>query len=472
MALWTPAEITTSLWLDAADASTFTLTGASVNQWADKSGNSRHAAPAVAAKPTLTANALNSLSGVSFASTGNALITPSFDNPSGSDGLSLFAVLKRTGIPVGSSNIFTKGLVNAQWSLYWTGSDFSSFSNISATGNTASFSGVSSNVNVVFSGVMSDAAIHQYFNGLLMSGSAGAATRSFGAASALTIGSSPTSTYSTNRFQGLLFEAVLIHGDLTTDTRQKVEGYLAWKWGLQGNLDASHPFYSSAPELEAYAGIIEPPLEQLSGAGTSLASLGAGVVAPLLENISGQGTSQLIFSGVVEPKRDEVFGAGQVSVVGWGLYAPRRERIGARGFTGEEQAAGAITPRVESVSATGRTPIVGWGRIVERIAMSSGQGASVLPSFGTGRIADALPVLSGHGSAESVGSMSIVDKLPHLQAVGRIVITGAGKVAPQKSIISGSGNRAIVSNILQFYRAQAVKPTSPAPSITPISFQR
>lgn len=28
---------------------------------------------------------------------------------------------------------------------------------------------------------------------------------------------------------------------------QKIEGYLSWKWGLQGNLPSSHPYYSAAP---------------------------------------------------------------------------------------------------------------------------------------------------------------------------------------------------------------------------------
>ena len=35
----------------------------------------------------------------------------------------------------------------------------------------------------------------------------------------------------------------------TQDTagRQKAEGYLAWKWGLEGSLDAGHPYKSAAP---------------------------------------------------------------------------------------------------------------------------------------------------------------------------------------------------------------------------------
>lgn len=44
---WTPAEITTELWLDAADSSTITQDGSgNVSQWDDKSGNARHAVQA------------------------------------------------------------------------------------------------------------------------------------------------------------------------------------------------------------------------------------------------------------------------------------------------------------------------------------------------------------------------------------------------------------------------------------------
>ena len=41
--LWTPEELGASLafWLDADDASTITLSGSSVTQWDDKSGNGK-----------------------------------------------------------------------------------------------------------------------------------------------------------------------------------------------------------------------------------------------------------------------------------------------------------------------------------------------------------------------------------------------------------------------------------------------
>lgn len=46
---WTPAAIPTALWLDASDAGTITLNGATVSQWADKSGNSANALQSTAA---------------------------------------------------------------------------------------------------------------------------------------------------------------------------------------------------------------------------------------------------------------------------------------------------------------------------------------------------------------------------------------------------------------------------------------
>ena len=34
---------------------------------------------------------------------------------------------------------------------------------------------------------------------------------------------------------------------MTDATRQKVEGYLAYRWGLQSVLPTSHPYKSSSP---------------------------------------------------------------------------------------------------------------------------------------------------------------------------------------------------------------------------------
>ena len=58
---WTPAELPTELWFDAADSATVVHSSNSVSQWNDKSGNGRHATQTTASdRPTLQAGALNS----------------------------------------------------------------------------------------------------------------------------------------------------------------------------------------------------------------------------------------------------------------------------------------------------------------------------------------------------------------------------------------------------------------------------
>ena len=52
--------------------------------------------------------------------------------------------------------------------------------------------------------------------------------------------------------QGRFGELLLYSGECGTSSdiylyRYQAEGYLAWKWGLQGNLPSSHPYKNSAP---------------------------------------------------------------------------------------------------------------------------------------------------------------------------------------------------------------------------------
>ena len=46
---------------------------------------------------------------------------------------------------------------------------------------------------------------------------------------------------------GNLYEILIYNTAFTTTQRQQVEGYLTWKWGLQSQLPASHPYKSSSP---------------------------------------------------------------------------------------------------------------------------------------------------------------------------------------------------------------------------------
>jgi hypothetical protein len=48
-------------------------------------------------------------------------------------------------------------------------------------------------------------------------------------------------------FNGFFHEVIVYNTELTVAQRQSVEGYLAWKWGLQNELPIGHPYLSSAP---------------------------------------------------------------------------------------------------------------------------------------------------------------------------------------------------------------------------------
>jgi hypothetical protein len=68
-----------------------------------------------------------------------------------------------------------------------------------------------------------------------------------------------SSTLSIGGFAGLttssnadIYELLHFDGSMTTFQRQQIEGYLAWKWGLQANLPATHPFALAAPSAHPY----------------------------------------------------------------------------------------------------------------------------------------------------------------------------------------------------------------------------
>jgi hypothetical protein len=48
---------------------------------------------------------------------------------------------------------------------------------------------------------------------------------------------------------GFVTEVVYTNTALSTTDRERLEGYLAWKWGLEANLPAGHPFRNITPTV-------------------------------------------------------------------------------------------------------------------------------------------------------------------------------------------------------------------------------
>jgi hypothetical protein len=243
--IWTPAQITTALWLDAADESTITLNSTTVSQWNDKSGNSRNFSQATAGnQPTYQASGINSKPSVAFTGSNNNFMIASSVLPSDSTAGSIFWVQTTEADP-GSNQNNIGCLISNTWGgsggtnhMPWTDGNiyFSGFSTSRPNLGNPSVSLVnprilsheSTNGNVAF---YIDGS--SFFTSVSNTFSNPATTKRIGQAA--------------SKFTGQVAELIVLSNIPTTTERQLIEGYLAWKWGLQASLPLDHPYKNAAP---------------------------------------------------------------------------------------------------------------------------------------------------------------------------------------------------------------------------------
>jgi hypothetical protein len=240
---WTPAAITTALWFDADDSSTITI-ATGVSQWNDKSGNGRNATQATGVnQPLLISNELNGKPVVRFDGTNDSLIYDGtfFANTSYTINL---VITRRSNkvdnfVMAGSSLNTNRNLI-----VTWTNN------------TTFRFSQYFNDLDVTVPAYTSP--IPEIW-GVNLNTSVGRSIFKDG-----TLANSNTTTtalieYPGARLGNLSFSGFWYNGDiaeivatrsvLSTDNRQKIEGYLAWKWGLVSSLPNNHPYKNAVPIL-------------------------------------------------------------------------------------------------------------------------------------------------------------------------------------------------------------------------------
>lgn len=253
--LWTPAKIATAVWLDASDSASMTTVSNIVSEWRDKSGNARHATQTTdSCRPTYSASAFNGKPGLSFDGVDDRLI---FSLAVLSVTHSLFLVIKPTtesaiGSPFGqwesgkigrfvvncnqdSAGDPASGYINFFNSTATLGAGTSGFlahTQFSAAGN--QFASIcttgAENWKLVKDGTEQDSAtVTELYTGV------NSAIGSVSAAQLL------------YPFDGVVSEVLLINAAVPVTTRQRLEGYLAHKWGLTANLPAAHPYKVAPP---------------------------------------------------------------------------------------------------------------------------------------------------------------------------------------------------------------------------------
>ena len=224
--IWTPAKISTAIWLDASDTDSVTLSGTSVTEWRDKSGNSRHATPG--ASPVYETSVQNGLNAVSFVPVDYLRSTWSVAS---SQATSAFLVVKPDNIT--SNNRVLSGAEQRNFTFI-----LDNYNIYDGTNGYTSTGGTDTNWKVM--SIIYNTTGIIYANGTSVLTQNPFSLRSFGY---IDFGAGNGS----HGYDGYIGEIILLDSAASTDTRQTIEGYLAHKWGLQANLPVGHPYKSVAP---------------------------------------------------------------------------------------------------------------------------------------------------------------------------------------------------------------------------------
>jgi hypothetical protein len=252
MTLWTLANLTDGsldLWFDANNAGSLSLSGSNVNSWTDLANSV--VMTSTGTTPTYSASLLNGLPGIVFPSSGGG----GFKNTSTAHGnfsgsLSVFAVLTITtaghGEPVFSMNTPGNGLA-----FQFAGTASPQAIQINQYGGPGSNSTQTLAVNTpaiaewVAPGISGGnwGPVQPYINGTAGGVISALSTSGITTQSGVEIG---TNVY-TDQFTGNMHEQVILNTQASTTSRQLIEGYLAWKWGLQAQLPGDHPYAFAAP---------------------------------------------------------------------------------------------------------------------------------------------------------------------------------------------------------------------------------
>ena len=240
-----------ALWLDATDSTSMTLSGSNLSQWRDKSSNA-FAGTAVSS-PTLQSNSINGLSAVQFNGSSQYITFGNVLNL-GTSSISVFAVTRFTG-DAGIVGKTSSRWVSGRWGLYRFASDGGLVWYADASPSGANIVHADTKVadttttTRLLQGSWDRSTLSLTQNGTQRASNTFVNTSNLSNTDTLLVGGygngDGTGVRSDFFLNGVIGEILVYLGALTVSQRQQVEGYLAWKWGLQANLPGSvNPFAS------------------------------------------------------------------------------------------------------------------------------------------------------------------------------------------------------------------------------------
>lgn len=248
---WTPERLEPGFWMAADRTDSFTLSGNQIVQWSDIGGSGNNATQSNASRqPTLIESGLDQKPIVDLNGTSQFFELPIADfEPSQFQDISFFALVRWDGLADGNQS----GMYGLM-----SGSVVNHFEINSENGRLRS--------RIKSSDITSDNEMpqgewtlvgFQYNNGdslqrLFRDGTLRTQrTDNVGNFTLTTrmhrIGSSHDTNDNGRLFHGAMAEVVQVTSPLSDGERQKIEGYIMHKWGLEDQLSSDHPYRNSAP---------------------------------------------------------------------------------------------------------------------------------------------------------------------------------------------------------------------------------
>jgi len=248
--LWTPANVSTVFWLDATQSSTITIS-TGVSQWADKKGGGINAIQSnSSAQPSYSSTLFpGNFPGVLFDGVDDYLAISTTAMRNLTHGV--YWVCARRGPGTGDAyrpDIGIQGSGDRGALHYIKNSNNlgASYPYYNDTGFYDLTSGTAYVTNVAqimaFQGNVTGW-------GVWRNGTIEGTTSSFNAPGVNNTGYTLSRQLAPNRISNLVFGEVIMIQITDTTIRQKVEGYLAWKWGLVASLPVTHPYKNAPPYL-------------------------------------------------------------------------------------------------------------------------------------------------------------------------------------------------------------------------------
>ena len=232
------------MWMDGADpAGTGVIpsNGSVLSSWADKSGKSYNASGVNS--PTVVTNAVNSKSVVSYNGSNYSFSTIAAGVFS--TAMIIFFVYKVNGAVTYTTPV-TRG-------VFTNGSPIDQYNNTrflggnSYNGYTSAYSHASATSTSLFTQIIQQSpstSYNEYVNGSTSSSLSVTGFSASDTASYVYIG---TRDNKGTTFNGYMCELIVYNQMIGLTAQQKIEGYLAWKWGIQASLPAGHPYKSARP---------------------------------------------------------------------------------------------------------------------------------------------------------------------------------------------------------------------------------